>query len=69
MVAGWMNQDFNQKYPNFKRNIFGRKVSFHMFSDGSNQDFYNLNIPISNEIFSAEKCVSHDFLLSRQGLL
>ena len=39
-----------------------------MFSYGSNQDFYE-NIPISNEIFSAEKCVSHDFLLSRQGLL
>jgi hypothetical protein len=31
------------KYSNFKPNIFGWKVSFHMFSYGSNQDFYNYN--------------------------
>ena len=33
-----------------------------------NQDF-NQKIRIPNEIFSAEKSVSHEFLLSRQGLL
>jgi hypothetical protein len=66
--GGWMNQDFNQKNSNFKRNIFGRKVSFRMFSYGSNQDFYNLNIPISNRIFLAEKCVSHNFRWFQPGL-
>ena len=53
----------------FLTEYFRLKSVFHVISDGSNQDFYNLNIPISNEIFSVEKCVSHDFLLSRQGLL
>jgi hypothetical protein len=55
--GGWMNQDFNQKNSNFKRNIFGWKVSFRMFSYYPDRDFYNLKIRISNGIFSAEKCL------------
>ncbi len=37
----WFQPGLLWKYSNFKRNIFGWKVSFRMFSYGSNQDFYN----------------------------
>ena len=69
--GGWMNQDFNQKNSNFKRNIFGWKVSFHMFSYDSNQDFYKKrNINPTNECFISLSVYSVQILnITSRGII
>jgi hypothetical protein len=76
MAEGWMNQDLNQKYSNFKRNIFGRKVCFTCFpiiQTGTFiikiQDFEFRISKFWTEYFRPKSGFSHVFLLSRQGLL
>ena len=68
--VGWMNQDLNQKYSNFKRNIFGRKVCFTCFPIIQTGTFIIFKkTKFWTEYFRLKSVFSYVFLLSRQGLL
>ena len=63
-------RDFEFRISDFKRNIFGWKVSFHMKSYGSNQDFTKRNINPTNECFISLSVYSVQILnITSRGII